>query len=310
MFLPSPLEQGHSFAMRREWGVSQVAVITDSCASLPDEFYERYDIVMVPYYVHIGKQSFRDLVDITREEFLDHMRQAAELPKSANPGAGDYLEKFKAAAARAKEILTVCMTSVGSGAYQAALVGKDMAVEELPDVRIEVVDTRNVSMGHGWMALEAARAAKAGASLDDILALIQRMIPVTRMLQTADTLKYLYMGGRIGKAKHLFGSLLNIKPIISMEDGVIVSLGQERSRSRVYRRMIELIAEKVGKGGKIKAAVVHAADEQAAATLRQMVGENFDCVEMLTTNLSSALAVHTGPGTVGVCYFPAEVLRE
>jgi len=290
--------------------MSRVAVITDSCASLPDEFYAQYNITMIPYFIHIGKESLRDLIDIKREEFLEFLRQAKELPKTANPGAGDYLEAFKAAAQRTKEIISIQMTSIGSGAHQAALVAKEMATKTLADVRIEVVDTLNVSMGHGWMALEAARAAIAGASLDDILALIRRMIPVTRMLQTADTLRYLYMGGRIGKAKHLVGSLLSIKPILSMEDGVIVALGQERSRPAAYRRMVELIAEKVGKGAQIKAAIVHAADEEAANTLRRLVEESFDCVEMLTTNLSSALAVHTGPGTVGVCYFPVKVLQQ
>lgn len=290
--------------------MSRVAVITDSCASLPDGFYEKYGIAMVPYYVHVGKQSFRDLVDITREEFLDQLRKADPLPKSANPGPNDYIEFFRAAADRTNEILTVCMTSIGSGAYQAALLAKQMALHEFPNLRIEVVDTRNVSMGHGWMALEAARAAQDGRSLDDILALLGRMIPVTRMLQTADTLRYLYLGGRIGRAKHLVGSLLRIKPIISMEDGVIVALGQERSRQTVYRRMVELITEQVGEGGKIKAAVVHAADEKDAAKLGHMVADSFDCVELLMTNLSSALAVHTGPGTVGLCYFPVNVLEH
>jgi DegV family protein with EDD domain len=158
------------------------------------------------------------------------------------------------------------------------------------------------------MALEAARAARAGVDLDAILDMIRSMIPVTRMLQTADTLKYLYMGGRIGRAQHLVGSLLNIKPIISMEEGVIVALGQERSRAKAYKRMTELMASQVGWGGSIKAAVVHAGDQEAADTLRGMLEDGFECVELLTTQLSSALAVHTGPGTVGVCYFPAEVL--
>jgi len=290
--------------------MQKVAVVTDSCASLPDSFYEKYNITMIPYFIHIGKESLRDLVDINRDEFLDYLRKAKELPKTANPGAGDYLEAFKSAAKRAKEIVSIQMTSIGSGAHQAALLAKEMAAKVLPDVRIEVVDTRNVSMGHGWMALEAARAALRGASLDDILALIQRMIPVTRMLQTADTLRYLYMGGRIGRAKHLMGSLLNIKPILSMEDGVIVPLGQERSRRAVYRRMVELIEANLGKRAKIKAAIVHAADEDAANVLRGLIEESFECVEMLVTHLSSALAVHTGPGTVGVCYFPMSVLRS
>ncbi len=289
--------------------MSAVAVVTDSCASLPEGAYEKYGIVMVPYYVHIGKAAYRDLVDITTDEFLDHMRAADELPKSANPGHGDYLEAYETAAGRANAIITVCMTSEGSGAYQAAVLAQREFSEERPEVRVEVVDTRNVSMAHGWMALEAARAAQADGTVDDILAMIDRMIPVTRMLQTADTLKYLYMGGRIGRAQHLVGSLLNIKPLISMEDGVIVALGQERSRTRVYKRMMELIAERVGRGGRVKAAVVHAGDAEASEKLREMLLENFECVELLTTNLSSALAVHTGPGTVGVCYFPTDVLE-
>lgn len=288
----------------------RVAVVTDSCASLPERAYDEYGIVMVPYYVHIGKTAYRDLVDITTDEFLDRMRAADELPKSANPGHGDYLEAYRIAANRAGSILAVCMTSEGSGAYQAAVVAQREFSEEMPRVRVEVVDTRNVAMAHGWMALEAARAAQADASADDILGMIDRMIPVTRMLQTADTLKYLYMGGRIGRAQHLVGSLLNIKPIISMEDGVIVALGQERSRSRAYRRMMELISERVGRGGRIKAAVVHAGDAAAAKNLAEMLQQSFECVELLTTNLSSALAVHTGPGTVGVCYFSAEAIES
>jgi DegV family protein with EDD domain len=288
--------------------VSHVAVITDSCASLPNDFYAKYEIAMVPYYVHLGTEQYRDQVDITRDKFLDAMRQGI-VPKSANPGPADYVEKLQAAAQHTKDMVIICMTSDGSGAYAAALLAKDMVLKDLPDLRIEVVDTRNVNMAHGWMALEAARAALAGASVDDILALMRRMIPVARMLQTADTLRYLYLGGRIGRAKHLFGTLLNIKPIISMEDGVIVALGQERSRMATYRRMVEIIAAKVGPGGQIKAALVHAADPEAARVLREMIEKNFTCVETLTTDLSSALATHTGPGTVGVCYFPASVLQ-
>jgi len=288
--------------------VPRISIITDSCASLPDEFYAQYEIAMVPYFLHIGQRSLRDLVDITREDFLDHMRTATEVPKTANPGAGDYLEAFRTAARRSRDIISIHMTSLGSGAFQAASVAKEMALKTLGDLRIEVVDTRNVSMGHGWMVLEAARAAISGASADDILALIQRMIPVTRMLQTADTLRYLYLGGRIGRAQHLVGSVLNIKPIIGMEDGVIVALGQARSRAAVYGRMVELIAGKVGAGAAIKAAIVHAADQDAAIALRDLIASRFQCVEMLVTNLSSALAVHTGPGTVGVCYVPVSVL--
>lgn len=288
--------------------MSHIAVIADSCTSLPERFFTEYDIASVPYYVHLGANQYRDNVDITRDEFLDQMRNGV-VPKSANPGPADYAARLRTAAESTREMIIYCMTSLGSGAYQAALLAKEMVTSEISGLRIEVIDTRNVSMGHGWMALEGARQALAGANMEQLLELAQRMIPVTRMLQTADTLRYLYLGGRIGKAKHLVGSVLNLKPIISMEDGVIVALGQARGRLAAYRRMISLIAEKVGAGGRIKSAIVHAADPDAAQLLREMVESNFTCVESATTNLSSALATHTGPGTVGVCYFPVSVLE-
>ena len=281
-----------------------VGVLTDSCASIPERLIEELDIKVVPYYIHKGRETLRDLVDVQRDEFFRWLATAKELPKTANPGPGDYLEGFKELAQRTREIVSIHMTSIGSGAYQAATVAKEMAEEVLPGVRIEVIDTRNVSLCHGWMVIEAARAALAGQGLDEIVALVEAMIPITKMIQTADTLRYLYMGGRIGKAQHLVGSLLNIKPLIGMEDGVIVPLGQARSRLGAYRKIVSMMEEDVGRGGKVKAAFVHAAALEEAQKLRAMVEERLTCVEVLMAELSPALGVHTGPGTAGVCYFP------
>jgi len=130
------------------------------------------------------------------------------------------------------------------------------------------------------------------------------MIPITQMLQTADTLKYLHLGGRIGKAKHLVGSLLNIKPIISMNEGEIIPLGQARGRKKVYQMMVEKIETVIGRSGKIKAAYVHAAALEEVDKLKSMVEERIVVVESLTAELPPALGVHTGPGTTGLCYFP------
>jgi DegV family protein with EDD domain len=169
---------------------------------------------------------------------------------------------------------------------------------------VEVVDTLNVSMCQGWIVIEAARAALAGKTLIEILGVVKDLIPVTRMIQTADTLKYLYMGGRIGKAKQLVGSLLNIKPLISMEDGVIVPVGQARSRARAYQMMVDRIEAAVGTLGKIKIAYVHAAARDEAEKIKEMVEARLNCVESIFAELSPALGVHTGPGTAGVCYYP------
>jgi DegV family protein with EDD domain len=286
--------------------MSKVSVVTDSCASIPEQLLESLDIEWVPYYIHRREEVLRDLVTAKRDEFFRWLPMAKELPTTACPGPGDYLTVYeKLARERGRDdIVSIHMTSVGSGAYQAAKTAQAMAQERLPDVRIEVIDTRNVSMCHGWMVIEAARAALAGRSLDEIVALVENMIPITRMIQTADTLRYLYMGGRIGRAKHLVGTLLNIKPLIGMEDGVIVPLGQARSRKRAYRKIVDMVEAAVGRMGKVKIAYVHAAAREEAEKIKAMVESRLTCVESLIAELSPALGVHTGPGTAGVCYFP------
>ena len=285
-----------------------VAIVTDSCASIPESLLKSLHIRWVAYYIHRGQEVLRDLVTIQRDDFLRWLPTAKELPTTASPGPGDYLTLYKELAEKsgAREIVSIHMTSLGSGAYQAAKAAQSIALEELPRVQIEVVDTRNVSMCHGWMVIEAARAALAGASLAQIVAGVMKMIPVTRMIQTADTLRYLYMGGRIGKAKRLIGSLLNIKPLIGMEDGVIVPLGVARSRQRAYQMMAENLEAAVGRMGKIKIAYVHAGARQEVEKIKAFVEERLTCVESLVAELSPALAVHTGPGTAGVCYFPVQ----
>jgi DegV family protein with EDD domain len=203
-----------------------------------------------------------------------------------------------------QEIVSIHMTSEGSGAYQAARTAQEMVKESIPDLLVEVVDTLNVSMCHGWMVIESARAVLDGKSAIQILDRIKEMIPVTKMLQTADTLKYLYLGGRIGKATHLAGSLLNLKPLISMEEGVIVPVGIARSRKRAYQMMADRVETAVGHLGKIKIAYVHAAALEETEKIKELVEKRMTVVESIVAELTPALGVHTGPGTAGLCYYP------
>jgi DegV family protein with EDD domain len=284
-----------------------VAVVTDSCASIPESLLETLKIHWVPYYIHRGTEVLRDLVTVQRQSFYDWLPTAKELPQTASPGPGDYLQLYEALAKDGvRDIVSIHMTSKGSGAYQAAKVAQSTLREKLPELRVEVIDTLNVSMCQGWMVIEAARAALEGSSLADIVALVGRMIPVTHMIKTADTLKYLYMGGRIGKAKHLVGSILKIKPLIGMEDGIIVPLGQARSRRKAYEAMVSMVEAAVGAGSRIKIAYVHAAAREEAEKIKKLIEERLVCVESLVAELSPALGVHTGPGTAGLCYLPVD----
>ena len=283
-----------------------VTIVTDSCASIPESIIEALKIRWVPYYIHRGREVLRDLVTIQREAFYQWLPTAQELPQTASPGPGDYLQMYESLAEEegVEEIVSIHMTSKGSGAYQAAKVAQSTLREKMPDLRLEVIDTLNVSMCQGWMVIEAARAALAGKSLSDVVELVRGMLPTTQMIQTADTLKYLYMGGRIGKAKHLVGSLLKIKPLIGMEDGVIVPLGQARSRRRAYEAMVDMVESAVGPGARINVAYVHAAAQEEAEKIKELLEGRLTCVESLIAELSPALGVHTGPGTAGLCYYP------
>jgi DegV family protein with EDD domain len=168
-----------------------------------------------------------------------------------------------------------------------------------------VLDTQQVAMSQGWAAIEAARAAISGLEFDAILARAREVSESGMMLQTNDTLRYLYLGGRVGRAQHLVGTLLKIKPIIGMHEGTIVALGAVRGRLRAYQRMVELMQQRVGEGAKIKIAFSHVAAEDNLAKLKAQVAGHFEQIETIVTELSPALAVHSGPGTVGISFIPS-----
>ena len=286
----------------------KVTIVTDSCASIPEALLQSLNIHFVPYYIHRGKEVLRDLVTARREEFYQWLDSASELPKTANPGPGDYAEMYGQMVEEqgAREIISIHMTSRSSGAYQSALTAREIYTEQHPKIKIEVIDTLNVAMAQGWTVIEAARQALAGQSLDAVVATARKLIPRVKMIQTADTLKYLYMGGRIGRAKHLMGSLLNIKPLIGMEDGLIVALGTARSRGKAYLRMVELVEAAAGKLGQVKVAYTHVSALEEVEKLRELIEARLTVVESLVCELSPALGVHSGPGTAGLCYYPVE----
>lgn len=288
--------------------MSQVAIVTDSTATIPDEMLKSLNIHWVPYYIHRGNEVLRDLVTIKRKEFYRWLANAREFPKTANPGPGDYEQLYEKLATEDghDEIISIHMTSKSSGAYQAATIGRSAILERLPQLRIEVIDTLNVSMCHGWAVIEAARAALQGKTVDQILTKINAILPRAQMIQTADTLKYLAMGGRIGKATYMLGSIMNIKPLIGMRDGVIVPLGKAFTRGSAYKMMVSEVIKAAGEKGKVKIAYVHAAAKEEVLKIKELVGDRVQVAEEIIVELPPSLGVHSGPGTAGICFYPVE----
>jgi DegV family protein with EDD domain len=283
-----------------------VGVLTDTTASIPPALAKELQIEMISYYVHRGLDTLRDMVDVQPEPFAQYLAQTDRLPTTSNPSIGDYLIGLRRLAERTREIVALTMTSKGSGAYQACRAAVEVLRERMPEVRVEVIDTLKVAMSQGWAALEAARTALEGQPLGEVADRARNVAQKSTMLMTADSLRYLYLGGRIGRAQHLVGSLLNIKPLIGMEEGVIVGLGAARTRAKAYSRIIEIMCQQVGAQARIKIAYTHVAAEEQVAYLRELVVQQFECVETITTWLSPALGVHSGPGTVGVHFYPVE----
>jgi DegV family protein with EDD domain len=285
-----------------------VAVITDTCASIPSQYVSDLSLKVVPYFIHREGKTLRDMVDVFPDEFYSWLPTVKDLPTTANPGPGDYLDAFEQALAEGyDQVISIHLTSKGSGAYQAGLIAKEMAAARLPELEVEVVDTLQVSMVHGWASIEAARAAKQGEDLREVARVARYVSDVGCMIQTADTLRYLYLGGRIGFAKHLVGSLLNIKPIISMNhDGIIVAVGQERSISQAISRIVELMAELGDVSRPIKVGITHNAAPDRANALLEQIEQAYSVEEVAISQQSPALGVHTGPGMVGVSFYPTE----
>jgi DegV family protein with EDD domain len=281
-----------------------VVVVTDSCAAVPAPMVEELGILVVPYYVHTTLGTHRDGVDMPADEFYRWIRTADEWPTTANPSAGEYLEAFRHAAKKGGGVVSISITGTGSGGYQSALLAKRLAEQEFPDVPVEVVDTRQVAMAHGWAVIQAARAALKGQPIEEVADVARRVAEQAFVAFTNDTLEYLQRGGRIGKAASLVGGALNIKPIIGIRGGMPAPLGVARTRQGAYRRIVSLALDRVSEGSTIRASLMHVDAREEVEVFRPMLEDKYSVIEWVVAQLSPALGVHSGPGTVGISIVP------
>jgi DegV family protein with EDD domain len=280
----------------------KVSVLTDSTAGVPEDLMATLQIKTVAYYLHRGQEVLRDLMTIGRAEFLRWLPTARVAPTTAAPGPGEYLDAYEELVAQGADgIVSIHMGRKLSAAYESASAARDMLRKGHPEIQVEVIDSRNAALCQGWMAIEAARAALAGASLQAIADLVKKLVPISHMIQTADTLRYLHLGGRIGKAQTLLGTVLNIKPLIGIEDGEIVPLGRAHSRRQAYAAMADMVADAIG-NGKARIGYLHAGALREALRVKELVEARVEVVESIVGELTPVLAVHTGPGLAGLCY--------
>ena len=275
-----------------------VRIVTDSTADLTPEQQRAAGITVVPLNVHFGDEVFRDHMDLSTDEFFRRLKASPQLPRTSQPSVGAFEEAYRSLRQGGDEIVSVHLSSKVSGTYNSAL----MAAQSVGEGKIDVVDSLSTSMALGFIALEGAKLARAGRDRQAVAECLRGLVPKARVICVVDTLTYLERGGRIGKARALLGSLLNVKPILQLKDGEAVPLGRARGRPQALKRLVELL-ERDGKVSQL--AIMHGAAHTDAEQLRERVASSYPSVDIQLTEIGAVLGTHTGPGVIGFTYLVA-----
>jgi len=284
--------------------MGKVAVVTDSMACIPAELVEAYGIHIIPVYVVFGQKVFRDGVDLTPAQFYRMLRTTEVMPSTATFSVGECLELYTELSQDAEAIVAIFISKEFSATVETALEAKSLLTEgeERSPVPIRVIDSRTTAMAQGFVALAAARAAAEGRSLSEIIRKAEDVICRVSLMAVVDTFEYLRRSGRVPAIAAIMGSMLQIKPIISVEGGRAEVLDRPRTKAKAVRRMLEIMEERVG-SNPVHVAVLHGDALEEAERLRGEVASRFDCVELLITELSPVLGAHAGPGVLGMAFW-------
>ncbi len=280
--------------------MSKVAVITDSTAYLPNALLEAHNISVVPQVLIWGDETFRDGVDIMPDDFYKRLETAKVMPTTSQVSIVDMKTAFERLLESNYDILGVFISSKLSGTMQSAT----QALEMLPKAagKIAIVDSNSTAMAMGFHVLMAARAAEAGANLDDCRKIAEKARDHTGVFFVVDTLEFLRRGGRIGGAQALLGSALNIKPILELRDGRIESVEKVRTKRKALDRMIDLVIQQVANRTPVRLATLHANAENEAHAALSEAALRLQPIELVFASVSPVIGTHAGPGTIGIAY--------
>jgi DegV family protein with EDD domain len=278
-----------------------VKIITDSAADLPKELVAQHGIEVLPLMVYLDSQEFRDGETMNPKEMFQGMREG-KVYKTAQVPLQIFREVFQRHAENGDTCIYVAFSSALSGTYQSAVLAKNEILEDYPDVRLVVVDTKCASMGFGLVVLKAAELAAQGKSQEEILEAIRFHAHHMEHIFTVDNLEYLYRGGRVSKTAAFIGGLLNIKPVLHVEDGKLIPIEKLRGRRKVLDRMTAIMAERGVSQDQQVIGISHGDDIEAAHNLRDMIRERFGSKDFIISQIGGAVGAHSGPGTLALFF--------
>lgn len=278
--------------------MNKVAILTDSTAFIPQEYIETLPIKVIPLSLIWDGKTYRDGIDIQPKEFYTRLAKSATLPTTSQVSVNAYQDFFQRLLDEGYQVLTLPISSGISGSVYSAFQAK----ESFKNDPVEVIDTKLVSMALTFQVLTAARAAKEGASLQECKELAIQAYDHIGVYFTVESLKYLYMGGRIGGAKRLFGSALRIKPILSIREGKIDAVKSAITSAKAIEAMVDLVKKDVAGKSPLRISVFHANTPEVAQTLLDRLVKEMNAVEGILSWVSPVVGSHVGPGTLSIAY--------
>lgn len=276
-------------------------LFADSASDLPKDFFENEDVVLFPLRVHIGDQDFEDIRGIQSIKVFDAIR-AGNHPKTSQVSPEEMLKAFEQLAIANEEGFYLAFSSELSGTYSTAVMVADQVREDYPDLKLTIIDSKAASLGYGLLVKEAVKLRSDGHSLKTILEKVRFMADHLESLFTVEDLDYMAKGGRISKGSAFVGGLLNIKPLLHVEDGKLVPIEKLRGRKKIVKRMIELMKERGSQLDQQTIAISHGDDEEFATILKQEIEQHFNPKEVEVHMIGSVIAAHTGPGTLALFF--------
>ena len=277
----------------------KIAIVTDSTAYIPDDLIEKHNIHVVPLSVVFGEESYREGIDISTEAFYEKVKNSSDLPTTSQPAIGTFIETFEQLAENHEAIISIHLSSKISGTYEAAKSAGTM----VENVKVFAFDSELSAMPQGFYAIAAAEMAQAGKTVEEILAKLDEMKTRTRAYFMVDDLSHLQRGGRLSSAQKLLGSLLNIKPVLHMVDGLIVPFEKIRTRKKALKRIIGMLEEDAEQNKVKRVVFIHANREQDALQLRDQFAEKYPDIETIISYFGPVLGTHIGEGSLGVSWY-------
>ncbi|NLS79750.1 MAG: DegV family protein [Chloroflexi bacterium] len=271
----------------------KVGIVTDSLADIPDDLAAELGIVVVRCQVHVGRQTFLDGIELTKADAIRLLREGPPYPTTASPPVGAFVEAYRQLAQQVDHIVSIHLASNLSTLYNAAR----LAIEMVPEIDVTLVDSRQLTMCTGWLAIAAARAAQSGASVDEIKRLVQDLIPRLRLVGVIDDLSHLARSGRVGLVTSLLGTALRIKPIFQVQEGQVGLLEKARTRRKAMARLVKHVA---AYGPLEQAVVLHLDAPKQAAELAEQIARYLPGYPLGIAEAGVAIGTHLGPGCVGL----------